>query len=486
MIGGLKPYADIKPSGLIWLGDVPAHWRVQRAKTLFQCIDVRSNTGDEELLTVSSKRGIIPRRTASVTMFKAASYKGHKLCWPDDLVVNSLWAWACGLGVSQQHGIISTAYSVYRLKHDADVEPRFVHEFVRSVPFHWELFVRSKGIWISRLQLSDSAFLDAPFLVPPRAEQVSIVRFLQHAETRIRRYVRAKLRLISLLNEQKQVTIQQLVTQRFQEQLPFDISGRPREVRDNKDWLCATAGHLIQRGWLKIQDGNHGELHPKAEDYVDDGIPFLMANDVRSSGLNLKSCAKITEEHARRLRIGFAMPGDVLLTHKATIGQVGMVPEQLPWPFLMLTPQVTYYRCKTSEIDPLYLFAYMQTAQFQQQIAILSSNQSTRNYIGILEQKNLVIPIPRIGTQTQIVKEFQTAAKTFDAAAERARQEIELLREYSLRLTSDVVTGKLDVREAVARLPQEAPEVEPLDEIENVPQDESMAEDVGLEALDVA
>src|SRR5271165_420983 len=99
-----------------------------------------------------------------------------------------------------------------------------------------------------------------------------------------------------------------------------------------------------------------------------------MANDVRARGLNLAMCSKISEEQARTLRIGFAKPRDVLLTHKATIGQVGIVPDELPWPFLMLTPQVTYYRCKPSAIEPLYLFAYMQTAQFQQQIAILSSN----------------------------------------------------------------------------------------------------------------
>ena len=165
MIADLKTYEAYKESGLPWLGQVPSHWKIQRAKSIFQRVDERSTTGKEELLTVSSARGIVPRKTATVTMFKAESYLGYKLCWPGDLVINSLWAWAGGLGVSNYHGIISSAYGVYRVRRDAEMAPAFVHEFVRSSSFHWELRVRSKGVWTSRLQLTDLSFLDAPILM---------------------------------------------------------------------------------------------------------------------------------------------------------------------------------------------------------------------------------------------------------------------------------------------------------------------------------
>jgi len=189
----------MKDSGVEWLGKVPEHWRVRRGKILFCCIDVRSSTGEEELLTVSSERGVVPRHSANVTMFKALSYFGHKLCWPGDLVINSLWAWSRGLGVSRHHGIVSTAYSVYRSRDESEIDPRFVHELVRSTPFHWELRVRSKGVWTSRLQLTDESFLGAPFPVPPLVEQAAIVRFLDQVDRRIRKYIRAKQKLIGLL-----------------------------------------------------------------------------------------------------------------------------------------------------------------------------------------------------------------------------------------------------------------------------------------------
>ena len=103
-------------------------------------------------------------------MFKAESYSGCKLCWPGDLVINSLWAWVGELGVSRYHGIVSSAYGVYRLLPKFKEYSQLIHFLVRSVPFQWELQVRSKGIWLSRLQLTDTSFLGAPFPSPPRAD----------------------------------------------------------------------------------------------------------------------------------------------------------------------------------------------------------------------------------------------------------------------------------------------------------------------------
>ena len=195
----MKPYPVGKPAGLPWLGNVPQHWEILRGKHIFHPIHTRSQSGNEELLTVSANRGVIPRNVANVTMFEAENYTGYKLCWPGDLVINSLWAWAQGLGISQYHGIISSAYGVYRLKPEFREYSQLVHYLVRSVPFQWELQVRSKGIWISRLQLTDEAFLDTPFPIPPPDEQSAIVRYLDDADQRIRAYVSTKVRLIGLL-----------------------------------------------------------------------------------------------------------------------------------------------------------------------------------------------------------------------------------------------------------------------------------------------
>ena len=209
---GLDPDVRLKPSGVEWLGDVPEHWEVRRAKQLMRPVDIRSQTGGEELLTVSSERGVVPRSTASVSMFEAESYVGHKLCWSDDLVINSLWAWARGLGVSPRHGIVSTAYGVYRCRQGSDLDPRFLHHLVRSDSFQWELQVRSKGVWKSRLQLTDAAFLDAPLPVPPLSEQAAIARYLDQATGTIERTIGRARREIELLGEYRTRLIADVVT----------------------------------------------------------------------------------------------------------------------------------------------------------------------------------------------------------------------------------------------------------------------------------
>ena len=176
---------------------------------------------------MSASDGVLPRSQKTVTMFMAKSYVGHKLCWPGDLVVNSLWAWMQGLGVSKYHGLISSAYSVYRTRPEFDHYWTFFHYLLRSVAYKWELQNRSKGVWLSRLQLSDTAFMDMPILLPSKEEAAAIVRFLNHATRRLNRAIRAKQKVIALLNEQKRIIIHRAVTRGLDPNVPLKASGVP-------------------------------------------------------------------------------------------------------------------------------------------------------------------------------------------------------------------------------------------------------------------
>ncbi|MBL1639434.1 restriction endonuclease subunit S, partial [Klebsiella pneumoniae] len=109
-----KRYPAYRAARMRWLPPVPEHWNEQRAKTFFHEVDERSKTGHEELLSVSHITGVTPRSQKNVTMFKAASYVGSKLCRPGDIVINTLWAWMAALGTSKHAGIVSPAYGVYR------------------------------------------------------------------------------------------------------------------------------------------------------------------------------------------------------------------------------------------------------------------------------------------------------------------------------------------------------------------------------------
>ena len=153
----------------------------------------------------------------------------------------------------------------------------------------------------------------------------------------------------------------------------------------------------------KPLDGNHGSIHPTSKDYVEDGIPFIMASDLSNGLVNFSSCKFITEKQANTLRKGFSIAGDILLSHKATIGRTATVQEN-KYPFLVLTPQVTYYRVKDKQkLNNLYLKYYFDSQYFQSILQQWAGSGSTRAYIGITEQLKLPIILPDIDTQNEIV-----------------------------------------------------------------------------------
>lgn len=166
------------------------------------------------------------------------------------------------------------------------------------------------------------------------------------------------------------------------------------------EWKTYTVQELIDLGMLEApMDGNHGNLHPKVSDYVLEGIPFIMANDLVNGKIDYKKCAHITEAQARQLKKGFAHPGDVLLTHKATIGRTALVGNE--YDTIVLTPQITYYRVKKG-ISNRYLKAYFDSKEFQELLSNWAGSGSTRAYLGITAQRKLPILLPSIDIQNKI------------------------------------------------------------------------------------
>jgi type I restriction enzyme, S subunit len=169
------------------------------------------------------------------------------------------------------------------------------------------------------------------------------------------------------------------------------------------EWEETTVGDLVTRGILERPlDGNHGSIHPKGEDFVASGVPFIMASDLIGGGIDTVNCSFIALEQANSLRKGFAKRGDVLLSHKATLGRTALVGE-IPGDFVMLTPQVTYYRPKDPQrLNNRYLKYYFDSESFQQVLQSWAGAGSTRAYIGITDQLRLPVVLPPLTQQKAI------------------------------------------------------------------------------------
>ena len=417
----LRPYHTYKPSGIQWLGDMPAHWELRRGKTIFQLVDIRSKTGTEELLTVSSEKGIVPRASINVTMFKAESYVGYKLCWPGDLVINSLWSWAQGLGVSRYHGIISSAYGVYRLLPKFGMYPQYIHNLVRSIPFQWELQVRSKGIWVSRLQLTDEAFLAAPFPFPPHHEQEAIVRYLDYVDGRIRRYISTRKKLVKLLEEQKQALIHRAVTRGLDPNVRLKPSG--------VEWLGDVPVYWEVRRLKTICSMKSGEgITAESIEPVDE-YPVYGGNGIRG----------YTSEYTH--------DGSYVL-----IGRQGALCGNIH------NARGRFWASEHAVVASLFPDHVLEW--FGATLHLMNLNQysiaAAQPGLAIERVLNLNLAVPPLPEQKAIAEYLNKATGNIYGAISQTRQQIELLSEYRTRLIADVVTGKLDIREAAAKLPDKA------------------------------
>ena len=208
--GGISRGKLFRDSGIPWLRKIPSHWKIERAKRLFEERDERSETGKEDLLTVSHITGVTLRAEKNVNMFEAATTEGYKICQPGDLVVNTLWAWMGAMGVSPRCGIVSPAYNVY--VPGAILDPGYVDAIVRLPVFAQEVTRYSKGVWSSRLRLYPEGLYEVSFPVPPLDEQREIAAYIADETSKLDSLMAEISVTITFLKERRAALIAAAVT----------------------------------------------------------------------------------------------------------------------------------------------------------------------------------------------------------------------------------------------------------------------------------
>lgn len=421
------------------ISNIPDAWEIYRAKNIFIPIDIRSQAGNEELLSVSHITGVTPRSEKNVTMFQAESYEGHKLCYPGDLVVNSLWAWMRALGFSEHHGIISTAYSVYRLRDPRAHNYRYYDYLLRSDLYAGEYLVRSKGIWTSRLQLTDDAFFTIPIITPPRAEQDAIVAFLDEKLADIDRYIDAKRKLIDRLNELKAAIINQAVTKGLDANAPMKDSGIEWLGKVPEGWAKKSLKHVarVQTGvTLGKSYTNNQELR---------SYPYLRVANVQDGYLDLTDVAQISvkESEANRSRL---QVGDVLMTEGGDIDKLG---RGYIWhgevENCLHQNHIFAVRPNKRELHPEYL-AMLMTSEHGRNYFYTTAKQTTNlasTNSSTLRAFPLYLPI--VGEQQAILRFITERTRDIDTAISKTIEEISHVQSYRISLIAEVVTGKIDI-----------------------------------------
>jgi restriction endonuclease S subunit len=173
------------------------------------------------------------------------------------------------------------------------------------------------------------------------------------------------------------------------------------------EWRTATVADLQRDGILLVEDGNHGEYRPRPDEFVDSGVAFIRAADMDDGRVLFQSAAKINDRARHRIAKGIGAPGDVLLSHKGTVGKVALVPGDAP-PFVC-SPQTTFWRTRDEQcLDRKYLYALLRSPGFHQQLATRAGETDMAPYVSLTSQRGFSVALPPIGIQRAIAHILDT------------------------------------------------------------------------------
>jgi len=444
MIADLKPYPEYKDSGLPWLGRVPSHWSVGRIKTVLREIDCRSADGLGTLLSLTRVRGLIPHKDLTDKIHSARTLVGYKRYSSGQLVMNRMQAWSGMFGAGAIDGLVSPDYAVFDVLGGHAIE--IVLERLKTPDLVAQFALESKGIGSGFNRLYTDRFGPIPVSLPPLAEEAAIVRFLDWANGRLERAIRAKRKVIALLNEQKQAIIHRAVTRGLDPSVPLKPSGIP--------WL----GDIPQH-W-KILRAKY--LYREVDERSASGAEELLSVS-HLTGVTPRSQKNITMfKAASYVGHKICRAGDLAVnTMWAWMGALGVSSH-----VGIISPGYAVYRPhRPDRIVGAYMEGLLRSRPYISNI-ICHSTGLRGSRLRLYPEDFFRLPIiqPPTEEQRRIVEAIRAETGDMNTAISRLERQVELLREYRTRLVADVVTGKLDVRAAAERLPEEAaPDVTPED-----------------------
>ena len=454
MTGALKPYPAYRDSGLPWLGRVPKHWEVRRLGQIGRLSKGNGGSKEDETSTgipcvrygdlytthsyfIEKSRQFISKDTsknytpiAFGDVLFAAS--GETIDEIGKSAVNLMRTAACCGGdviLFRPEGDTVASYMGYALDCRSSAAQKAA---------------MGRGITVMHIYAGQLKRLPVP--LPPIPEQAAIARYLDHVGARVDRYIGAKERLIVLLKERKQATIDRAVTRGLDPNAPM----KPTSMA----WIPEVPAH-----WEVRRLGQMGRLSKGSggskEDETSGGVPCVRYGDLYTThSYFIETTRSFVSEETSKSYTSIAFGDALFAASGETIDEIGKSAVNLMRTTVCCGADVILFR-PWSDVVARYMGYALDCHSSAAQKAAMGRGITVMHiYAGQL--KRLPVPFPPLSEQAAIVKHLERSATAIDTAIARARRQIGLLREYRERLINDVVTGKLDVRKAqVDAVPEE-------------------------------
>lgn len=421
-------YDSYKDSGVVWIGDVPSSWAVERGKWLFVKKD-RPVRSDDEIVTCFRDGQVTlrnNRRTEGfTTALKEHGYQGIR---KGDLVIHAMDAFAGAIGVSDSDGKATPVYSACVPRAPDTVDPYFYSYYMRHIALSGLLVSLAKGIRERSTDFRYNDFADLQLAVPSLPEQRAIAAFLDEKCAKVDGAVRIKEEQIALLRERRQILIQQAVTRGLSPAAPMKDSGI--------DWIGQIPAHWhVQRNYVLFREmkvSGHADL-PVLSVSIHRGV----SSEELSDEENIRSIIKIED----RTFYKEVKPGDVAYNMmRAWQGGIGSVAVHG-----MVSPAYVVARPSSALAADYFELLYRCPAFIRQMDSGSKGITDFRKRLYWDDFKNLLTLVPPRDEQAAIVLYIAEFSKRIEDAVAIKEEQIDVLKEYKTSLINAAVTGKIKV-----------------------------------------
>lgn len=416
-------------------------WPLLRGKQLFAVQDTRSEEGTEELLSVSHITGITPRSQKNVTMFQSESLVGYKICNIGDIAANTMWTWQGAIGVSKYYGVISPAYNVYRQRREY-FNPRFLDLLLREQSLVDVYHSLSTGIRPSRLRLYPDDFLTISFPVPPMDEQNKIIQYLDWQLSSINGLIATHKKEIILLNELKECIIDKAVIHGLSSNTELRQNNAWWEVDYPENWSIKRTREIFRfRKGLSITKANLEET----------GIPVISYGQVHSkmntgTGLSESLIRYVNESYLEEAPSALVQEGDFIFADTSEdvkgCGNFAYVDRTAK----IFAGYHTIIAHASKTIETKYLAYLFMSPTWRTQIWKKANGVKVYSITQKMLKDTFVL-IPPDDEQHSIVEYLDAECAKIDEAISSIYIKIGNLSVLKKQLISEVLTGRIDVRE---------------------------------------
>lgn len=427
----MERYSEYKDSGVKWLGEVPSHWEVKRLGSFF--FERKEKVSDKDYAPLSvTKQGIFPQLD---NVAKTNDGDNRKLVKEGDFVINSRSDRKGSSGVSVLDGSVSLINIV--------LQPRkvlfgpFCNYLLKSYGFIEENYRNGRGIVADLWTTRYDEMKMIKVAMPSFEEQKNISSYLDAATSKIDKAIAMQQKMIDLLNERKQIIIQNAVTKGLDENVEMKDSGDRWIELFPSSW---TTRRLNFSSWIRARLGWKGL---KASEYVDNGYPFLSAFNIVNDKIkweNLNFINKYRYDESPEIKLSV---GDILLVKDgAGIGKCARI-DELPCGESTTNGSLAVITANYF-VDYRYLYYFMISKSFKDHTELLINGMGVPHFTQG-EMKKVVIPVPPKSEQQAIVAYLDQEMLNFDSAITNCQRQITLLQERKQIIINEVVTGKVKV-----------------------------------------